>query len=263
MKKLALAVISASLVLPALAMAQSAFVGTWKGDLSNIQLPQKPDRYLLDKGVFECLTCVPPVKVTADGRDHKVSGHPYYDSVSVTVVDDRTTQETDKKAGKTVSATTMKVSADGSTATFEFSDSSASNAAPVVGKGIDTRVAKAPAGAHAVSGSWRTTKIENISDNGLFVTYALDGSTLKMSNRLGQSYAAPLDGKDVPYTGDPGVTSVSVKRISDNTVEETDKRKGKVIWIAHMTVAADGKNMTIAWKDTLHGTTGSYAAVKQ
>jgi len=30
-----------------------------------------------------------------------------------------------------------------------------------------------------------------------------------------------------------------------------------------MTVAADGKNMTIAWKDSLHGTSGSYSAVKQ
>ena len=121
----------------------------------------------------------------------------------------------------------------------------------------------APAGAHAVSGSWRATKLENISDNGLLVTYALDGSTLKMSNQLGQSYAAPLDGKDVPYTGDPGLTSVSVKRLSANTIEESDKRDGKIIWGGRMTEAADGKNMTIAWKDSLHGTSGSYAAVKQ
>jgi hypothetical protein len=262
-KKLNLLAASAALLLPALVMAQNAFVGTWKGDLSNVQLPQKPDRYLLDKGVFECLTCVPPVKVKADGQDHKVAGHPYFDTVAVKVMDEHTIQETDKKAGKTVTTTNTKVAADGKTATFEFSDSSASNAAPVVGSGVATRVAKAPAGAHAVSGSWRTTKLENISDNGLIVTYALEGSTLKMSNRLGQSYAAPLDGKDVPYTGDPGLTSVSVKRISTNTIEESDRRHGKLIFVTRMTVAADGKNMTIAWKDSLHGTSGSYAALKQ
>jgi len=262
-KKLLLFAASASLLLPGLVMAQSAIVGTWKADLSNVQLPKKPDRYLLDKGVFECLTCVPPVKVKADGLDHKVSGHPYYDTVAIKVVDDHTIQETDKKGGKTVTTTTTKVAADGKTATFDFSDSSASNAAPVVGSGVTTRVAKAAAGAHAVSGSWRTTKLENISDNGLTVKFALDGSTLKMSNQLGQSYAAPLDGTDVPYTGDPGLTSVSVKRISANSIEESDKRNGKVIWVGRMTVAADGKNLTIAWKDSLHGTSGSYSAVKQ
>lgn len=263
MQKYTVLAAAASLMLPALVMAQSAFVGTWKGDLSNVQLPEKPDQYLLDKGVFECLTCVPPVKVKADGMDHPVSGHPYYDTVAVKVMDDHTVQETDKKAGKTVTTTTTRVSADGNSANSKFSDSSASNAAPITGSAVATRVAAAPVGAHAVSGSWRTTKLESISDNGLMVTYALDGSTLKMSNQLGQSYAAPLDGKDVPYTGDPGLTSVSVKRISANTIEESDKRDGKTIWVGRMTVAADGKNMTIAWKDSLHGTSGSYAAVKQ
>jgi hypothetical protein len=262
-KKLLLFAASASLLLPGLVTAQSAFVGTWKGDLSNVQMPKKPDRYLLDKGVYECLTCAPAVKVKADGEDHKVSGHPYYDTVAIKVIDDHTILETDKKAGKAVATTTTKVAADGKTATFEFSDSSASNAAPIVGNGVQARVAKAPAGAHAVSGSWRATKVENLSDNGLTVTFALNGSTLKMSNLLGQSYAAPLNGKDVPYIGDPGLTSVSVKRISANTIEESDKRNGKVIWVGRMTVAADGKNMTTAWKDSLHGTSGSYAAVKQ
>ncbi|HEY2416431.1 MAG TPA: hypothetical protein VGH84_00810 [Steroidobacteraceae bacterium] len=263
MKKLTALATLAALLLPALVMAQSAFVGTWKADLSNVQMPQKPDRYLLDKGVFECLTCVPPVKVPADGQDHAVSGHPYFDTVAVKIIDDHTIQETDKKAGKTVTTSTTRVAADGKTATFEFSDNSASNGAPIVGSGVATRVAAAPAGAHATSGSWRTTKLNNISDNGLLVTYALDGSTLKMSNQLGQSYAAPLNGKDVPYTGDPGLTSVSVKRISANTVEESDKRNGKVVWVGRMTVAADGRNLKVAWKDNLRGTSGSYAAVKQ
>ena len=57
--------------------------------------------------------------------------------------------------------------------------------------------------------------------------------------------------------------SVAVKRLSANSIEESDKRNGKVIWVGRMTVAADGKNMPIAWKDSLHGTSGSYSAVKQ
>jgi hypothetical protein len=263
MKKIILCAASASLLLPIMVMAQSAFDGTWKTDLSNIKLPEKPDKYLLSNGVYHCETCVPVVMVKADGQDHSVTGHPYYDSVNIKVLDDHTVQEIDKKGGKTVTSSTTKVSADGTKATFEFSDSSNSNAAPVVGKGEIAQVEKGPAGSHAISGSWRTTKVENVSDNGLTTTYALEGSTFKMSAPTGQSYAAPLDGTDSPFTGDPGVTSVSLKRIDKNTIEESDKRAGKVISVARMTVAADGKTMMVAWKDLLHGTSGSYSNVKQ
>ena len=42
------------LLLPMLAMAQSAFDGTWKLDMSTIQFPKKPDSYLLQNGMYEC-----------------------------------------------------------------------------------------------------------------------------------------------------------------------------------------------------------------
>ena len=252
-----------SLLMPALAMAQSAFEGTWKIDIKAAKLPEKPDVYLLQAGMYHCKTCVPPVDVKADGQDQKVTGHPYYDTISVKVIDDRTVAETLKKAGKTVTTIKETVSPDGNTYTFEFSNSSASNAAPVTGKGEETRVAKGPAGSHAISGSWRTSKIENVSENGLLFTYKVAGDSLTMTSPTGQSYTAKLDGTDAPYKGDPGTTSVSVKRMGKNTIEETDKRDGKVISVARMTVAPDGKTMTIAWNDTLHGTSGEYTAKKQ
>jgi hypothetical protein len=261
-KKPALIAIPA-LLLPAMALAQSALVGTWKADLSNLQLPTKPDRYLISSGVYHCKTCAPPYAVKADGQDHAVSGHPYFDSVAIKIVDDHTIAETDKKGGKVVTTSTSKVSADGATLNFEFSDSSNSNGAPVVGKGEATRVAKGPAGSHAISGSWRTTKFSNISDNGLTFTYALNGSTLKMTTGTGQSYSAPVDGTDSPFMGDPGQTSVAIKRIDDHSIDETDKRDGKVIGTSHTTVSADGKTLTVKWKDLLHGTSGTYTAMKQ
>jgi len=48
-----------------------------------------------------------------------------------------------------------------------------------------------------------------------------------------------------------------------NTMEETDKRDGKVISVSHMTVAPDGKTMTIAVDDKLHGTSLQFMAEKQ
>jgi hypothetical protein len=253
----------AVLLAPSVVFAASAFDGTWKADLGNIQLPKKPSLYLLSHGVYRCLTCAPAYTVKADGHDHKVTGHPYFDTVSIKVIDDNTVEETDKKGGKTVTVSTTTVSADGKSATFDVSDSSNSNGAPVLQKGELVRVGKAPPGAHAISGRWRATKFDNISDNGLLVTYALSGSTLKMTQQTGQSYSAPLDGTDAPYTGDPGQSSVSLKRVDDHTIDETDKRDGKVISTEHMTVSADGKSMKVEWKDLLHGSTGSFTNVKQ
>jgi hypothetical protein len=252
------------LLLPALVMAQSAFVGTWKADPSNnIQLPKKPSQYLLSHGIYHCQTCAPPYSVQADGQDHKVAGNPYFDTASIKVVDANTIEETDKKGGKTVTVTTSKVSSDGMTLTNDTTDSSNSNGAAVTFKLEAKRVDKAPAGAHEISGSWQATKFENVSDNGLLITYALSGSKLMMTTPTGQSYSAPVDGTDSPFHGDPGQTSVSIKRIDDSSLEETDKRDGKVIGTTHMTVSGDGKTMTVAWKDMLHGTSGSFTSTKQ
>jgi hypothetical protein len=263
MKKSLLFALLLFVAFPAISKAQDVLDGTWKVDLSKAQMPKKPDVYLLQDGKYHCKTCVPPVDVKADGQDQAVSGNPYYDTKAVKVVDDRTIEETNKKNGKPVSTSKLTVSADGKTANFEFDDSSATNSQPVTGKGELARVAKGPAGAHAISGSWRTTKFDSVSDNGTTFTYKVDGTTLNMTTPTGQSYSAKLDGTDSPFKGDPGTTSVSIKRLGKNSIEETDKRDGKVISVSRNTVAADGKTMNIAWSDKLHGTSGSVVAVKQ
>jgi hypothetical protein len=111
--------------------------------------------------------------------------------------------------------------------TFEFSDSSATNADPVTGKGEAKRVARGPEGFSPISGSWRTTRLDTLSDNGLSFTYKVTGDTLQMTNPTGQNYTAKLDGTEAPYHGDPGTTSVSVKKKGPNVVEEIDSATRK------------------------------------
>lgn len=258
-----LAGLAVAFLTPAMARAQSAFDGTWKVDVSKAQLPRKPDVFLLKDGMYECNSCVPPVKVKADGQDHAVSGHPYYDSVKIEVVDDHTIKETDKKDGKTVTTSTTNISSDGKTLSFDFSDSSATNADPVTGKGEEARLMKGPAGSHAVSGSWRITKFDTLSDNAVTVTYKTDGDSLTMTNPTGQSYTAKMDGTDAPYKGDPGTSSVSVKRLGRHSFEETDKRDGKIISVTRVVVSPEGKTMTFDVSDRLHGTTSKFVAEKQ
>lgn len=263
MRKLIPAGLLVAVLIPAAAAAQSAFDGTWKIDVKTAQFPTKPDSYLLKDGVYECSTCIPPVKVKADGLDHQVTGHSYYDSVAIKVINDRSVEETDKKNGKVVTTATTVVSADGKTATFEYSDSSATNGAPITGKGEATLAKAGPAGSHAISGDWKMSKMDSISENAVLVTYKIEGDSLTMSDPTGQSYVAKLDGTDAPYKGDPGLTTVSVKRIDKNTIQETDKRDGKALVVARMTVSADGKSLTFASQDVERGTTSKVTAIKQ
>ena len=139
MKKLLWLGLFVSFLVPVLATAQSVFDGTWKVDVSKAQLPKKPDVYLIQAGMYNCKTCVPSYEVKADGQDQKVTGHPYFDTLSVKVIDDRTIEMTQKKDGKINATSKWTVSPDGNTLAVAFSDSSATNADPVKGAGESTR----------------------------------------------------------------------------------------------------------------------------
>ena len=262
MKKLFFAGLLMLLLLPALAVAQNQFDGTWKFDMSTMQFPTKPDVYLLQNGMYECKTCAPAISVKADGTDQKVTGHPYFDTRVVKVIDDHTVEITDKRDGKVVFNEKDSISADGNTWTGTWTDSGQPSGGTQAGGFTSTRVAKGPAGANLISGSWRGQKAD-ASAAALTWTYKVTGDELSMSNPTGQSYTAKLDGTDAPYKGDPGITSVSMKMHGKNVLEEIDKRNGKVIGIGKMTISADGKTAKLVFEDKLQGTTTKGDAMKQ
>lgn len=233
--------------------------GTWKTDLSTLQMEQKPDQLLLKAGQFSCPTCTPPLTIAADGALHAVTGRPYADHISIKVDDDHNVTRTNQKAGKTVSSQTYSVSADGNTLTLTFDDETGSK--PVKGSMAETRVAPAPAGAHAISGSWKPQKYNSVSDEGLTATFKLDGDTLHMSTPTGQSYDAKLDGSDTPIKGDMAGTIASVKKSGDSIVE-TDKRGGKVTSVTTMTPASDG-TLHLVSEDKQSGATSKFTMKKQ
>jgi hypothetical protein len=243
--------------------AQSPFDGVWKIDLAESQAPPKPYVYLLEDNRYRCTTCAPPLDVPSDGQDHPIAGEPCYDNVNLNVVDDRTTLETDKKNGKTVGTSRMTVSPDGRTAVFEWEESCNSNGDVVKGTDILARISKGPAGSHAVSGSWRISKRVNRSENALVVTLKLEGDTFSFVDPAGQGYTAKLDATETPFKGSLGNTMVSLRRIGENTIEETDKLDGKVIEVTRFTLSADGKTMTVSMEDKVKGSTRQFVCHKQ
>ena len=258
MKKLLLAAV---LMASATLFAQSPFDGTWMMKLDTATFPTKPDQYYLSNNMYECLSCVPKIAVKADGTDQKVMGHPYYDTVAVHVVNANSIEIVEKKDGKVMFTSTETVSPEGNTLKEKFTDNT--EAKPVTGEVTSTRVSPGTAGSHAISGAWRTSKVDTVSSNGLTVTFQGTADGLKTMDPNGESYDAKFDGKEYPMQGDPGQTMVSLKRIAANTIEETDKRDGKIVSVIHMTVSKDGQSIHVDYTDKLRGTTTTYTMEKQ
>ncbi len=251
------------LFVPAMLFGQSPWDGTWMTKLDTAQLPKKPEVYSLQNGTYKCSTCVPVIEVKADGMDQAVTGSHYFDTATVKIVDPNTVEITNKKDGKTVYWESDTVSSDGNTLTEKFKDQTSGDPEPVIGEETLSRVSKAPAGSHSISGSWRAEKFSNMSSNGLTITYQATADGLKMSNPTGQSYEAKFDGKEYPMQGDPGHTMVSLKRINANTIEETDKRDGKVTGIFRMTISKDGKSIDAVFDDKERSTKTTFTMYKQ
>lgn len=251
----------ALLLAPAVAFAgSSTFDGTWKARSDSIKVSGKPDSYLLADGTYTCSTCNPPLTVKADGADHPVTGHAYYDSATVKVIDPNTVETTLRRGGKVTFKETDSVSADGKTYTAKFTNYDGTK--EVNGSTTEKRVKAGPAGAHAISGEWLQDQVTGMSDAGMIVSYEMGADHLKMSFN-GQSYDAKFDGKEYPISGDPGHTTVTLKRIDAHTVLETDHRQGKVTDEIRLAVAGDGKTLKMEDKDVAHGQTVTFTLDKQ
>lgn len=211
--------------------------GSWKLDVNSVRFEAKPDEYVLENGIYTCKSCTPAYSVAADGAYHPVR-MPYFDSDSVKIVDAHTVIERAKKGSKSVRETTMTVSADGDTSTMQFTDTSRPGS-PVEGLVKKTRVGPRPAGAHAISGQWKTSKLTSFND--VTFTAKVSGGMFQWSSPDGTSYEAKIGDGDVPLKGDIAGTRVSVAKVGDNSYQVMFKREGKVVEINTMTVAADGK----------------------
>ena len=112
-------------------------------------------------------------------------------------------------------------------------------------------------------GTWKLNVAKSTYSPGpapksLTVVFAAAGQGVKFSaegvngdgSKLAIAYTANYDGKDVPVTGNPAIDTVSWKRINATTVEETDKKGGKVFGTLTRVVSADGQSMTNTFKGT-------------
>jgi|HubBroStandDraft_1064217.scaffolds.fasta_scaffold00023_54 hypothetical protein len=253
--------VTAALLLPAVAFASSPFDGTWKTRVDSMKVSGKPDVFeITADGIYSCPSCFPALKLKADGADHPITGNPYHDSVAVRIISATSIERTDKLHGKVMSTSTITVSADGSTLTGKFTDHTGAQVA--TGAFSEKRVAAGATGAHAISGTWQQQQVSDANEALRTVAYEMTPEHFSM-HWNGQSYQAKFDGKEYPIEGDPGHTHVTLKKIDANTVEEIDHRMGKVTDEIRLAAAPDGKTLQITDKDLLHGQTTTYTVEKQ
>jgi hypothetical protein len=239
--------------------AQSRFDGTWEMKMDTLEFSGTPEEYVLSEGMFHCLSCVPKIDVRTDGSDQRVTGHPNFDTVSVRVVDATSVEFVNKKAGQPTFACTETVSPDGKTMTEEFTETPTSQR--VTGHAMFTRVSKGPVGSHALSGSWQMRTVRNVSSTGPTTTFQTIKDGLNVSAGP-QHFGAEFDGNDYPVQGNPS-QMVSLKRISDDPIEETEKQDGKVLRVTLMTVSKDGKSMRVESTDKQRRGIMTYSAEKR
>jgi hypothetical protein len=250
-----------ALFAPTLCRAQSPFDGTWRIDLSQAKFSPKPNVFYVSQGWYHCESCTPAFVIQADGQDHPVTGQAY-DTLSVNATDPNTLSLVGKKDGKIMFEQTRTVSANRKILTVKTTSHPMNSDKPVTSEFTGKLIGIAPSGVHATSGSWQVLK-GSTSENNLLFTFKTSGDEITMTDPTGDTYTAKFDGADYPVKGAFGYNAVSLKRINDHTIEETDKRDGVVLDISTMKVSSDGKTMTIVDADQRANSTSTFVAKKQ
>jgi hypothetical protein len=221
---------------PSKSRSQCPFDGTWIIDTNKNRnfAAEKPIAFSLADGIFRHGDRV----IKADGKDQKVPATGYWDTVSVRIVDKHTVEVTSQKAGKPMFTEADTVSPDGNTLTQVVRDITEAEA--VTFESAFRRTAPAPPGAHLFSGSWQIFK-QSRSANSVIITYKCTSQGFSAETPLGEKFEAKFDGKFYLIEDDPAHTMVAVKQIDLNTVEMTNQRDGKIVFVVRLEVTPDGK----------------------
>ena len=246
-----------TLLLPAAALADTGFDGTWKTNMESLKTTGTPYVLLLAGGEYTCSFCNPPYTVKADGADHKVTGQAYFDTAQVTVTGPRSADIVLKQGSKEIVRFSDTVSADGTRLTSKVTNQQGAQAE--TDEFTAKRVAAAPAGSHPLSGSWQEEQHSRGEQRPVQYRMTTEGFQMRWN---GQSYDAKFDGKEYPVAGDPGKT-VSLKKIDDSTIAETDHRQGKVVDEIRLALAKDANTIAVIDKAIALGQTITYTLERQ
>jgi hypothetical protein len=208
-------------------------------DPATAKWSDKPVEVSLQGGMYDCVTCTPRYKIKADGTYQPRTGAPV-DETSVQVVSDRVIKFASRKDKQLTGEALMTIAPDGNSRVVE-NVSYAPNGVVTRSTSTHRRVGAAPAGAHAISGKWVMERLNSASDEQMLLTFKAEGEQLHMTTPDGYSYVAQFGGAPVVVSGDRNKGTVQLRRLSDTSFEEVNRRDGKIINVATFTQRPDGR----------------------
>lgn len=220
----------------------SVFDGTWRPDIQRPGDDAPAEELRIDGETYECRSCDPPFSVPADGQPHPVAGQ-RFDTVAVTVVDERTMRRVAWRDGAvTVDATTI-LSPFGHTKR-ETQRQFRGEASSVEFAITSRRIGPAAEGEHLLSGRWQPVEAD-LPNHEEDTIYRLADGVLSMRDGFGRSFEAPVDGTPVPYVGDVRFTTVTIRQIDERTVEEVDFNGPDAVLTTTWQVDPDGRTIHV------------------
>jgi hypothetical protein len=235
------------------AQAASPFDGLWVDELKTQMGQAGFDTYLVANGIYKCESCRPPREYPADGRMRPISGDPSVISESVEIKGPRTivTRIVDREM---IRETTMTVAPDDRTATYIALDEWPGRTKRLRTEYVAKRVAPAPAGANAVSGSWLGLRYVEVPEEYLSVELNEANGQFSRSNFRHGHYTATIGGPAAPITGDGKDIYKAVVRAPDaRTRIETIYLEDKPVVERTYRLSADGQSMETTVRDPEDG----------
>lgn len=178
-------------------------------------------------------------EIFADGLDHLTH---FGDSMAITKTSADTWTITYKRENAVTMNTIWKVSADGQTLTY-----TATGTRPNGQRFNNQMTLRRRSGTSGLSGVWEAIDIELSSPSEIFIAPYADAGHFITFPEQKQTVRMKFDGKEYQDEG-PTVAADSTssgRRIDANTIETTERIKGKVIETAKATISADGQIQTI------------------
>jgi hypothetical protein len=220
--------------------ADDPFIGRWKLSLTRSKLTGQtieiqevaPNKYKFQEDEHSD-------EIFADGLDHPTH---FGDSMAITKKSADTWEITYKRALTVTMNTIWKLSPDGQTATY-----TAEGTRPNGQHFKNQMTLKRTGGGPGLAGKWETTGVSLSSPSEIVISpYANGGHVISYTDRK-QKVRMKYDGKEYRDEG-PTVADDSTSsghRIDANTIETTEKAKGKVVETAKATVSPDLQTQTI------------------
>lgn len=220
--------------------ADDSYVGKWKLNPSKSTVVDRmkvdsagANKYAFDFGGGSAETIV------ADGTDQPgISGT----TLCVSIENPHTWKVVRKKEGRMLLTATWNLSEDGKTLTDHYTEFQP-NGAPLKTDYVYERTA----GSSGFAGTWESTSQQANSALELEVRPFETGGLSFIIPAEGVTKNIDFDGKDYPNLGanvSPGSTS-SGRRVSDSTLEVTDKNHGEVTKTQQVKISPDRKSLVV------------------